>query len=89
MPAIVKMKIMPVSTNSDLSKVRNSSKKAITKLGGESVRFEEEPIAFGLKAINAIFLWEEEKELEGLENSLKKIKEVKSVEMVDIRRAIG
>ena len=69
--------------------MKNSSKKAITGLGGESVRFEEEPIAFGLKALNAIFLWEEEKELESLENSLKKIKEVKSVEMVDIRRAIG
>ena len=58
-------------------------------MGGKNCNFEEEPIAFGLKAIIALFAWPEEKELESLENELKDIEGVNSIQVIDIRRAFG
>jgi translation elongation factor aEF-1 beta len=89
MTAIVKIRIMPLSVETSLVEVRNLAEKSIGKSGGRNARFEEIPIAFGLKALDAVFLWDEGKELEPLEAILGKIKGVKSVELTDIRRAIG
>ena len=89
MTAIAKMRIMPLSVETDLLKIKEQAEKSIKIHVGKNPRFEEVPIAFGLKAVDVFFLWDEEKELETLENTLRKIKGVKSVELVDIRRAIG
>jgi translation elongation factor EF-1beta len=48
-----------------------------------------QPVAFGLKALIVLFGWPEEKELEEFENALRRIKGVRSVDVIDIRRAIG
>jgi len=84
----VKIKIMPSSPESDLVEIRNRAKKIIEDNGGINRKYEEEPIAFGLKAIIAFFEWPEEKELEKLEEELKKIKDVNSVHVIDMRRLV-
>jgi len=85
----VKIKIMPSSPSADLKKIEKQAEAVITKNSGKNCRFEIEPIAFGLNALIAIFAWPEEKELEELENKLGKIKEVNSVQTIDIRKTFG
>ena len=89
MTTLVKIKLMPSSPETDLEEIKEKTRKLIESGGGKGVKFEEEPIAFGLKAVIVFFLWDEEKELEPLENSLEEIENVNSVEMIDMRRAIG
>lgn len=85
----VKIKLMPTSPDTNLETMEAEAKKTIEKNQGETPKFEKEPIAFGLNALFVIFAWPEEKELEGLENQLKKIKNVNSVQVIDIRKALG
>lgn len=85
----VKIKLMPTSPEVDLGKVRETVKSLFEKNGVENSQFEEEPIAFGLKAIIITFGWPEEKPLEDFEKSLSEIENVNSAEVIDIRRAIG
>ena len=85
----VKIKLMPVSPEINLEKIKEKAGKIINEENGKNYRFEEEPIAFGLKAIIGLFAWPEEKELEVLEKKLARIKNIRSVQVVDIRRAIG
>ena len=85
----VKIKIMPDSPESDMEKIEKDVKVVLEKNSVKNPKFEIEPIAFGLKALIMMFGWPEEKELEELEEKLKKIKEVGSVQVIDIRRAIG
>lgn len=87
--AVVKIKIMPTSPEENLEKIEESMREVLTKEGVKNPQFEIQPIAFGLKAIIAMFGWPEEKELDTLEETLKKIEGVNSVEILDIRRAIG
>jgi translation elongation factor EF-1beta len=51
--------------------------------------FHEEPIAFGLKAVIASFDILEQEPLEPIEENLRKIDEVNSTEVIDMRRAFG
>jgi len=85
----VKIKVMPTSPEVDLEKIEKEIKAMIEKKGGKNPNFEKQPIAFGLNALTVLFAWSEEKELEELEEKLKKIDNVNSVQVTDIRRAIG
>ena len=87
--AAVRIKIMPASPETDLEKIKSEAKTIVEQSNGKNCKFEEEPIAFGLKAIIVFFAWPEEKELEELEEALKKIENVNSVQLTDIRRAFG
>lgn len=87
--AILKIKIMPESPDSNLEKIETEAKKIIEKEKGNNLRLEIEPIAFGLNAINAIFTRDESLDSDILTDKLKKIKHVNSAEIVDFRRAIG
>ena len=87
--AVVKIKIMPESPEVDLSKIETSVKNLLEKNQVQNPQFEIEPIAFGLKAIIVMFGWSEEKPLEQLEESLSKIENVSSAEVIDFRRALG
>ena len=89
MTAIVKIKIMPISVETDLEEIKSKSKELVESQNGENISFEEEPIAFGLKAVIVTFYWNEEKELENLEKSLENMENVNSIQVVDMRRAIG
>ncbi len=85
----VKIKIMPSSPNTNLEEIKKEAEKIIKKEGGKNCSFEEQKIAFGLSAIIVFFAWQEEKELEELEKKLEKIKEVNSIQIMDMRRAFG
>ncbi len=87
---VVTLKIMPDGPNADLKKIENSSKEKITKFGGEVGKVEIEPIAFGLNAIKLFFVMDESKgSTESLEDEILGIHGVNSVEILDVRRAIG
>jgi len=85
----IKIRIMPTSPEVDLEKLKKTAKLIIERMGGKNCKFEEEPIAFGLKAVIAFFAWPEELELESLEGFLNKIEQVSSVQTIDMRRAFG
>jgi len=85
----VKIKIMPKSLETDLVKIEEEVRKTIEEYGVKNPQFEVQPIAFGLKALIVLFGWPEEKEFEGFEKDLMKIKGVSSIEVIDMRRAIG
>jgi len=88
---VVTLNIMPKSPESDISLIQTKAEEEIKKFAGETeMKAEIEPIAFGLKALKLLFVMDEDKgSTEPLENSIKNIESVNSVETVDVRRAIG
>ena len=84
----IKLKIMPASPETNLEEIKEKIKEKLESEGGKGCFFEEEPIAFGLKAIVATFIYPEEKEFEPVENELGKIENVNSVQVIDMRRAL-
>ncbi|MFH1787239.1 MAG: elongation factor 1-beta [archaeon] len=87
--ALIKIKIMPTSPDVNLEEIKEKTKMVIEENKGEKCVFEEEPIAFGLKAVIAGFSLDEEYELEPIEQSLRQIENVNSAEVSDMRRAFG
>jgi len=86
----MKIRLMPSSPDVDLEKIKQGIKEIIKKTKNSALHsMNEEPVAFGLKSLNLIVLWPDEKSPEDLEEDLKKIKDVSSVEIVDVRRAVG
>jgi len=85
----VKIKLMPASPETNLENVEKDVGRTLELNNVKNPKFTVEPIAFGLKALIVMFGWPEEQELETLEKSLSEIKDVSSVEVIDIRRAIG
>jgi len=88
---VITLKIMPESPEIDLTKIEEQAKILITEFAGEGeMKTEQEPIAFGLKALKILFVMDESKgATDELENKIKEIEGVNSVECVDVRRAIG
>ena len=87
---LIRMKIMPTSPDADLEEIKEGSRTIIGKHKGNKIVFEEEAIAFGLKAIIVNFQQEEgDSEIEPIESKINKLLNVNSVEVVDIRRAFG
>ena len=84
----IRIKFMPSGVSVNLEKMKEEIKKLLEKHGGKGSIFSEEPIAFGLKAVIATFLYPEEKEFEPVENELAKIRDVNSVQIIDMRRAL-
>ena len=91
MPAMlgVILKIMPTSPSVDLVKLRKAVEEKIKSIGGLLHKFDEEPIAFGLKALIFVIGWREDKSPDIIETELAKVKDVNSVEITDVRRALG
>jgi elongation factor 1-beta len=71
--------------------IETEAKKRIAEFAGEGdTKTEIEPIAFGLKALKIIFVADEKKGgTDNLEVEINKIPGVNSVEVIDVRRAIG
>jgi elongation factor 1-beta len=87
---IITFKIMPTSPEINLDDVKSKIKDAITAFGGEVGKEEIEPVAFGLNALNLIFVMDENKgSTEDLEEEISKIEGINSVECTDVRRAVG
>ena len=88
---IVTLKIMPESPEVDLHAIEADAKKKIIDFAGPGdMKIEQEPIAFGLKALKIIFIMDEAKgSTEPIEDAVEEIKGVQSVEISDVRRAVG
>jgi len=86
--AIVQIKIMPESPDSNLDAIENTAEKLILK-GTKQIKKEREPIAFGLVAIKILFTWDEAMSTDELLDNIRSIKDVSSAEIIDFRRAIG
>ena len=75
---------------SDIENIKEEANNRIEEFGGEVGKVEVEEIAFGLKAVNFVFILDESKgSTESLENDIASIEGVSSVEITDVRRTIG
>jgi len=76
--------------DSDIENIKEEANNRIEEFGGEVGKVEVEEIAFGLKAVNFVFILDESKgSTESLENDIASIEGVSSVEITDVRRTIG
>ena len=80
---------MPEDIEVDLDKLEKESKELLNKYGDVG-RVEREKIAFGLEAIILIFIMDESKgSTDFIEDNMRNLDGVQSVEVTDVRRAIG
>ncbi len=89
---VITLKLMPSGPSVDFVAMRAEAEKIIAHFSGHSYdgKFAEEPVGFGLKALKFTFLSDEAKgSTEPLEAALAKIPDVQSVEITDVRRAVG
>jgi len=88
---VATIKLMPEDTEVNLDEMKKEAEKIINKYAGDGeIRSEKEPVAFGLVALKLTFVVDEKKGgLDPLEDLLRNMEGVNSVEVVDVRRAIG
>ena len=82
---------MPSSPQTDLARIEQEAKAKIADFSqNDEMKSEQEPIAFGLKALKITFAMDENKgSTDTLEEDINGIEGVNSVEVVDVRRAVG
>ncbi len=87
---VVTLRIMPESPDVNLDKLQKEVLKIIkSAVGDTETKVEKEPIGFGLNALKILFVMDENKKTEGIESSIGNIDDVQSVDVTDVRRAIG
>ena len=88
---VITMKIMPESPEVDLEQLTKLALEKITAYTElDNNKVEQEPMAFGLKALKIMFVMDEAKgDTDPLEKELNSIPHVASVEVTDVRRSIG
>jgi len=82
---------MPQNIDIDLAHLEVKVKKEIVDFcGAKEFKTQIQPIAFGLNALNMIFVMEENiGSTEELEKKISQIEGIESVEVTDVRRAVG
>ena len=80
---------MPVSPSVDMKKLQNAILQRLEEIGGIFNRVEIQDVAFGLKCLMFTIGWKEENDPDLIESELSKVKDVQSIEVTDVRRAIG
>ena len=88
---VVTLKIMPQSPGVDLAELEKQAKEKIVEFcNSREFKTQIQPIAFGLKALLIYFVMEEKiGSTEELEQKISQIEGVESVEVPDVRRAVG
>jgi len=80
---------MPEDLDVNLNNIEKEVKELLEKYG-QVGKVEKEKIAFGLEALKVIFIMNESKgSADFLEDNMRNIDGVQSVEITDVRRAIG
>jgi len=87
--ALIKVKVMPDSPQANLNEIESELKNILSNAGSKSIRFEKEPIAFGLTAVIVGFSWDDSESSDEIVEKLQQISHVSSAEVIDYRRAIG
>ncbi|MBU2634218.1 MAG: elongation factor 1-beta [Nanoarchaeota archaeon] len=86
---IITFKVMPEDLEVDLKRLEKDITALINEFG-EVGKVEIEKIAFGLEALKFLVVYDENKgSTDFLEDNMRNIDGVNSVEVVDVRRAIG
>lgn len=86
--ALIKYKLMPEGMLENFEELKENISKIVEKYEGKVNQLIEEPIAFGLKAVMLIVAMDESKETDKLEESLRNLKGISSMDTLDYRRAI-
>ena len=86
--ALIKIKIMPEGVDTDLEAIKEKSKSILSTIGGEITKFEEEPIAFGLKALIVFIRIDEKTDSSAIEEPFNKLENISSAEIIDYRREL-
>ena len=88
---VITLRVMPENITTDLVALEKTCLNVIKKSYSTSeFKTAVEPIAFGIKAINIMFVADENSgSTESLEKEIRAIEGVESVEVIDVRRAIG
>jgi len=86
---LLKIKVLPESPSVDLNKIKLDIEKNITKYNAKLESSEEQPVAFGLKALIITISWPEANDTQLAEEEISKIENVSSVDIIDYRRAFG
>ena len=89
MANIFKIRIMPESPDINLEAMKRFIEKKIVNIGGKFHGYEIQGIAFGLKALIITLLLSDEKGSDDIEKMISSIEGVRSVQTIDMRRAIG
>ncbi len=80
------IKVMPESPDVDLAKIKEDIKSLIPE-NAELHGIEEEPIAFGLVALNVMVIVDDgEGGTEKVEENLSKLEDISSIKVVDVGR---
>ena len=87
--ALVTLKVMPESVDTSLEELTAQVHTAIKDFGGDVLKTEQEPVAFGLIALNIIFAIDEKTDTEPLQQTVNDFDTTASADITDIRRAIG
>lgn len=89
--AIVTVKVMPVSPETDLESIKEEVTKIVREFAGErDTKATIEPVAFGLKCLNYIFVMDEDLgSPDVVAEKVQELEGVQSAEVSDVRRAIG
>ncbi len=86
----ITFRVMPDGVDTDLTVLEEKVKEKITGAGGNIAKFEHNPVAFGLKALDVTFSMDEDKgDTESLEGDVAGVEGAQSVQVTDVRRAIG
>ena len=86
----ITLKIMPDSPETDLEKVADEATLLIKEFGGDIHRSEQKPVAFGLIQVELTFIMDESVgSTDKLEEQIAGVEGVTSVDVIDVRRAIG
>jgi len=87
---VITLRIMPEGVDSDLEKIEKEAREKISEFGGEVGKVNVNEVAFGLKSVELIFVMDEAKgSTEDLENQISGLDGINSVEVTDVRRAVG
>ena len=86
---IISLKIMPSSPEVDLNALEEKAKEIISQKGNV-MNVEKKPIGFGLVSLIVKFNMDESQgSTDSLEEDIKKLESVESVEVIAISRALG
>lgn len=87
---VITLKVMPESPEADLHAIEKKVSHLVKEFGGNVGKVEQVPVAFGIKALNIMFIMDESiGSTEELEKKAAALAHVNSVEVTDVRRAIG
>ena len=87
---VATIKIMQSSPDVDLADLEAKAREIVSSFEGEVGKTTIEPVAFGLQALNVLFVRAEDKgSVDPIAEKIAELEGVSSAEIVDVRRALG